>query len=56
LQFRQYLEEISDDTEIGNLVDRGVRIVIDRNDRFARLDTGKMLDRAGDAYADIEAR
>src|SRR5690625_2998053 len=56
LQFREDLEQIADESYVGDLEDRRVRIRVDGDDRAGVLDAGKMLDRPRDAHRDIETR
>src|SRR3954470_24721544 len=55
-QFRNRLIEIRDQAVIGDLEDRRVLILIDRDDHLGILHAGEMLDRAGNADRDIELR
>src|SRR6516225_1964773 len=48
------LEQITDEAEIGHLEDRRFAVLVDRDDRARILDTGEMLDRAGDADRDVQ--
>src|SRR5277367_2065900 len=53
-ELRQRLIEIGDQSVIGDLEDRGFRILVDRDNNFRILHAGKMLDGAGNADRDIE--
>src|SRR5215218_4103635 len=58
-QFRQlghYLMHVSDDAEIGVLEDRGIRILVDGDDRARALHADLVLDRPGDPAGDVELR
>src|SRR4249919_2015036 len=48
-QFRNRLIEVRDQAVIGNLENRRVFVLVDRNDHLGILHAGEMLDRAGDA-------
>src|SRR5205823_3961147 len=45
-----------DDAEIGELEDRSVRILVDRDDHARTLHTDLVLDRARDTAGDVELR
>src|SRR5258708_8897021 len=47
------LEKVADDAVVGHLEDRRFLVLVDRHDGLAVLHAGEMLDRAGDADADI---
>src|SRR6478735_11881603 len=53
---RQHGEEVSDDAEVDELEDRGLVVLVDRDDRLGRLHAGAVLDRTGDAARDVELR
>src|SRR3954470_18162565 len=48
-QLRQDLVEVTDDTEVGELEDRSIRVLVDRKDVLRVLHPDLVLDRAGDA-------
>src|SRR5581483_11488071 len=50
------LVHVADDAEIGELEDRRVRILVDRDDDVRALHAHLVLDSAGDAERDIELR
>ena len=45
--------DITDDTIIGALENRGLRIFIDRNHHIRAADSGKVLNRAGNTEGEI---
>src|SRR4030095_9855110 len=53
-EFRNDLEQVADEAEIGDLEDRRFAVLVDRHDRAGVLDAGQMLDRAGDADSDVQ--
>ena len=53
---RQYLEQVTDDTEVDQLEDGRLFVLVDRDDRLGRLHAGSVLDGTGDARRDIELR
>ena len=55
-QLRGDLEQVADDAEVGDLEDRRLRILVDRDDRLGRLHAGPVLDGAGDAQRDVQLR
>ena len=55
-QLRDDLVQVADDPEIGELEDRRVRVLVDRDDRARALHPDLVLDRAGDADGDVELR
>src|SRR5450631_564686 len=55
-QFGNRLVEIRDQTVIGNLENRRILVLVDRDDHLGILHAGEMLDRAGDADGDIKFR
>ena len=55
-QLRHDLEEVGDETVVGNLENRRFRSFADRHDHLRILHAGQMLDGAGDADGDIELR
>src|SRR6478736_6287780 len=54
LEFRDDLEQVADEAEIGNLENRRFTVLVDRHDRAGVLDAGQMLDRAGDTDRDVQ--
>src|SRR3546814_5331832 len=48
------LEEIANQTEVRNLKNRRILIIVDGDDGLGVLHAGKMLDRAGYAAGDID--
>src|SRR5258708_718294 len=55
-QFGNRLIQIRDQTIIGDLENRRVLVLVDRDDHLGILHAGEMLDRAGDADSDIKFR
>src|SRR5436853_2781529 len=55
-QLRHDLEQVADQADVGDLEDRGVLVLVDRDDDLAVLHAGEMLDRAGNADRDIDFR
>src|SRR3954469_10397764 len=53
-ELRQYLEEIADETVVGNLEDMRFGILVDGDDDLAVLHPGEMLDRARNTDRDIQ--
>src|SRR5258706_16471771 len=53
-QFRNDLEQISHQAVVGDLEDRRLGILVDRDDHLAVLHPGQVLDRARDADCDVE--
>ena len=49
-------EQVADDAEVGELEDRRLGVLVDRDDRLGRLHAGAVLDGAGDADRDVELR
>jgi len=47
------LKQIGDEAEIGDTENRGLFILINRNDRFGILHAGKMLNRAGNSHRHV---
>src|SRR5690606_37252052 len=43
-------------TEVDELEDRGLLVLVDRDDRLGRLHAGPVLDRTGDARGDVQLR
>src|SRR5262249_12879636 len=50
------VEQVADHTEVRDLEDRRLRVLVDRDDRLRGLHTGPVLDRAGDAQRDVQLR
>src|SRR5215204_5894234 len=50
------LVEVADHPEVGELEDRGVRVLVDRDDVLRALHADLVLDRAGDARREVELR
>src|SRR6185295_13298812 len=50
------LERVADDAVVGDLEDRRLRILVDRDDDLRRLHAREVLDRARDADRDVELR
>src|SRR5215207_4596846 len=48
--------EVADHTEVDELEDRRLLVLVDRDDRLGRLHAGAVLDRTGDAVGDVELR
>src|SRR5690348_5080433 len=48
------LEEVADQTVDGDLEDRRVRVLVDRDDGAGILDAGEVLDGAGDADRHVQ--
>src|SRR3954465_3481982 len=48
------LKQIGDQPVVRNLEDRRFRVFVDRNDHFAVLHAGQMLDRARNAHGNVE--
>src|SRR5260370_3598676 len=48
------LEEVTDDAVVGDLEDRRLRVLVDRADHLGGPHAGQVLDRAGDAEAQVE--
>src|SRR5262249_48288428 len=48
--------EVADDAEVDELEDRGLLVLVDRDDRLGGLHAGAVLDRTGDAGGDVELR
>src|SRR3954469_3569880 len=55
-QLRDDLVEVADDAEVGELEDRGVRVLVDRHDVLRALHADLVLDRARDAGREVELR
>src|SRR5690606_31568762 len=56
LQLRRDLEQVTDHTEAGDLEDRGLRVLVHRDDRLARLHAGALLARTREAQRRLELR
>ena len=50
------LVQVADDPEVGELEDRGVRVLVDRHDVLRGLHADLVLDRAGDAGRQVQLR
>src|SRR5512132_839313 len=50
----QHLEEVSHHTEVGELEDRGLPVLVDRDDGLRGLHAGTVLDGTGDATGDVQ--
>src|SRR6056297_1543753 len=55
-ELRDDLEQVADETVVGDFEDRGFRILVDRHDGPGVLDPGQVLDRAGDADREVQLR
>src|SRR3954453_764239 len=55
-EFGQDLVEVHDDAEVGELEDRRVRVLVDRDDVLGVLHADLVLDRAGDAGRQVQLR
>src|SRR5579862_2143115 len=55
-QLRHDLVHVADDAEVGELEDRRVGVLVDRDDDVRALHAHLVLDRAGDAERDVELR
>ena len=55
-ELRRDLLEVADDAEVGEVENRSVRVLVDRDDRPRPLHPDLVLDRAGDAERDVELR
>src|SRR4051794_11632590 len=55
-QLRDDLVEVAHDAEVGELEDRGVRVLVDRHDVLRALHADLVLDRARDAGREVELR
>ena len=55
-QLRDDLVQVADDAEVGELEDRRVRILVDRDDHVRALHPDLVLDRAGDPERDVQLR
>src|SRR5690606_1522472 len=53
-QLRGDLVQVTDDREVGDLQDRSLGFLVDRDDRLGGLHTSPVLDRAGDAQSDVQ--
>src|SRR6185503_4737969 len=47
-------KEVADDSDVGDLEDRGFGILVDGNDGAGILDTRQVLDRAGNTDRDVQ--
>src|SRR3954470_6304751 len=55
-ELRDDLVQVADHTEIGELEDRRVAILVDRDDRPRALHADLVLDRTGDSDGDVQLR
>src|SRR4051794_31121516 len=55
-QLRQDLVEVADDAEVGELEDRRVGVLVDRDDVLRGLHADLVLDRAGDPRREVQLR
>src|SRR3546814_14990461 len=55
-QFGHGVEEVGDEAEIGDLEDRGVLVLVDRDDRLRILHAGEVLDRTRDTDREVDVR
>src|SRR5689334_15909103 len=55
-ELRDDLVEVADDAEVGELEDRGVRVLVDRHDVLRGLHADLVLDRARDPGREVELR
>src|SRR3954462_8018226 len=55
-ELRQDLVQVADDAEVGELEDRRVLVLVDRDDVLARLHADLVLDRARDAGREVQLR
>ena len=55
-QLRRDLEQVADHAVVGDLEDRRLFVLVDRDDRLRRLHAGAVLDRTGDAQRDVQLR
>src|SRR3546814_7760859 len=55
-QVRHGAEQVGDEAEVGDLEDRGVLVLVDRDDRLRILHARKVLDRARNADREIDLR
>src|SRR5512144_3307942 len=53
-ELRKDLVQVPDDPEVGHLEDRGVRVLVHRDDRLGGLHAGPVLDGSGDAARDVQ--
>ena len=56
VELRDDLVQVADDAEVGEVEDRRVRVLVDRDDHARALHADLVLDRAGDAERDVELR
>src|SRR3954468_15330210 len=55
-QLGQRLEQIGDEPVVGDLEDRRLAVLVDRDDRLAALHAGEVLNRAADPRRDVQVR
>src|SRR6202011_5218327 len=53
-ELRRDLEQVADDAVVGDLEDRRLFVLVDRDDRLRGLHAGAVLDRSGDAQRDVQ--
>jgi hypothetical protein len=53
-QLRDNLEQVADEPDVGDLEDRRLLVLVDRDDRLRILHPGEVLDRAGNADRDVD--
>src|ERR1700751_5840670 len=53
-ELRDDLEQVTDHTEVGQLENRRLGVLVDHHDGLGRLHPGPVLDRAGDAYRQVQ--
>ena len=53
-QLRHDLEQVAHEAVVGDLEDRRLGVLVDRDDHLAVLHAGEVLDRARDADRDVE--
>jgi len=53
-QFRHELEQITDQSDVGHLEDRGILVLVDGDDDLRILHVGKVLDRSRNTDRDID--
>src|SRR5262245_62787372 len=56
LEGRSHLEEVADDSVVGDLEDRSLGVLVDRADHLGRPHARQVLDGPGDAEAQVELR
>src|SRR5699024_7554279 len=53
-ELRGDVEQVADDAVVRDLEDRGLLVLVHRDDRLGRLHSGSVLDRAGDPERDVQ--